>query len=285
MTTNTHVISGDFDMLLGEDKYLPWSSSRADTASACLYKFKQVYLDGTKEESPSLTLGGLAHEIIAELLREGEPSISKAEVFLGKLYPAYKAQDTNGEALREVQTMFPYMVSFTNKWVQFNKSRNIKKYRVEKPYGLTRTFTRASYTPNKIRETYFRGIIDLWSYDPVKQEFYIIDHKTNKSAASANKVKESKQLNLYVSMLASIYKVPWKRAYIGLNFLRKEKLVWNWVTPVEARYFTCLYLNTLNYLEMKLYDCDSSMVWPATKSFQCNWCSFRTTCQTYKAEV
>lgn len=285
MATNTHVISGDFDMLLGEAKYLPWSSSRADTANACLYKFKKVYLEGIKESSPALTLGGLAHEIIAELLKDKNPSVSKAELFLGNVYPLYKVADSQGAALAEVKTMFPYMVSFVDKWLTFCSNRNIKKFRVEHPYGWTRELTRASYNPSPIRETYFRGIIDLWAYDPVAKEIFIIDHKTNKSAASKNKVKESKQLNLYVSMISKIYNLEWTRAYIGLNFLRKNRIVWNSVTPVETAYFTQIYMNTLAYLETRLYECDNSTIWPANKSFQCSWCTFKDTCKTYLNEV
>ena len=33
------------------------------------------------------------------------------------------------------------------------------------------------------------------------------------------------------------------------------------------------------------YECENEMVWPATKSFKCSWCSFKETCQTYNAEV
>lgn len=285
-TASSHVISGNLDMLLGEEKYLPWSCSRMEVASSCLYKFNQVYLAGIKEESAALTLGGLSHEIIADLLKDGEPSEAKAEIFLTRHYPIYRDADANGEALATVRSFFPYMVEFCTKWNNFLNEKGIKKARVEHPYGLTRDLERASYNPNNpIRQTYLRGIIDLWAYDPETQYLYIVDHKTNKSIMSSNKVKEHIQLNLYIAMLARIYKLKWKKAFIGLNFLRKKKTVWATVEPHETAVFTDIFMNTLRYLEARLFDCENSLVWPAERSFKCSWCALKSTCLAFNSEV
>lgn len=285
ITASSHVISGDLNIGLGEAKYLPWSCSRVDTANTCLYKFKQVYLDGVREESDALTLGGLSHEIIAKLLADGKPSIDKAELFLAQVYPAYTNLDKNRAAYKEVRTFFQYMVNFVNNWKNFLKSHGIKKDRIEHPYGLTSNFKRASYIPQEFRETYIRGIIDLWAYDKNAKALYIVDHKTNKSSQSSKRVKESVQLNLYAGMLSTIYNLKWDRAYIALNFLRRKKIVWAIITPPENELFMQKYLNTLHYLENKLYDCDGSMIWPARLSFRCSWCTFKNTCQTYQNKV
>lgn len=279
---NAHVISGDLDILLGEAKYLPWSCSRMETAGTCLYKFHQVYLGGVKEHSPALTLGGLSHEVIAELLKVPEPSTTVAHIILTQAYRAFKALDQDGYAWEAVQGFIPYMVTFCKKWKKFCKDNNIDKYRIEHPYGLTEEMTRASYIPQPFRQTYFRGIIDLWGYDPVTQTLYVIDHKTNKSAMSPKKVKECIQLNLYVGMLSCIYKMPWKKAVIGLNFLRKNKVVWATVTPEENADFMDKFVNTLHYLESRLFTCESEMVWPTEKSFKCKWCAFRGDCVAFQ---
>lgn len=281
-TKNAHVISGDLDILLGEAKYLPWSCSRMETAGTCLYKFHQVYLGGVKEHSPALTLGGLSHEVIAELLKVPEPSTTVAHIILSQAYRAFKALDPDGYAWEAVQGFIPYMVTFCRKWKNFCKDNNITKYRIEHPYGLTDNLTRASYIPQSFRQTYFRGIIDLWGYDPVTQTIYVVDHKTNKSAVSQKKVKECIQLNLYVGMLSRIYKMPWKKAVIGLNFLRKNKVVWATVTPEENADFMDKFLNTLHYLESRLFTCESEMVWPTEKSFKCKWCAFRGECVAFQ---
>lgn len=280
-----HTVSSESDMLLGEEKYLPWSFSRMDVAGSCLYKFNRIYQEGIRESSPALTLGGLSHEIIAELLRDGSPSIEKAQMFLAKSYPMYASLDTDGAAKTEVQDLFPYMVTFVKNWKDFLAEREINKDRVEIPYAITRDHKRASFVPNSVHSPYLRGIIDLWAWDPKTKTIYIVDHKTNKSSQSATKVKEHKQLNIYIWMLARIYKLDWKRAVIGLNFLRRGKVVWATVFPYEHKEFVDKFFNTLKYLEFRLYECENEMIWPATKSFKCSWCSFKETCQTYNAEV
>ena len=280
-----HTVSCESDMLLGEDKYLPWSFSRMDVAGSCLYKFYNIYHEGVKESSPALTLGSLTHEVMAELLRDGAPSVEKAQIFLVKAYTAYAELDSNGAAWLEAANMLPYMVDFTTKWKTMLKSKGIIKDRVEIPYALNADKKRASFVPNCNNQPYLRGIVDLWAWDKETKTLYIVDHKTNKSTQSSNKVKEHMQLNLYIGMLASIYNLDWKRAIVGLNFLRKGKIVWATIYPHEHGEFMDKFFNTLKYLEFKLYECESNMIWPATKSFKCSWCSFRDTCQTYNAEV
>lgn len=280
-----HTVSSESDMLMGEDKYLPWSFSRMDVAGSCLYKFNKIYQEGIREFSPALTLGGLSHEIIAELLKDGVPSLEKANLFLATTYPMYSEQDTDNAAKVEVQKLLPYMVDFVNTWKAFLASKGIKKDRVEIPYAITRDHKRASFVSNCVNSPYLRGIIDLWAWDSKTKTIYIIDHKTNKSSQSSNKVKEHKQLNIYIWMLAKIYKLDWKKAVVGLNFLRRGKVVWATIYPHEHTEFVDKFFNTLKYLEFKLYECENEMIWPAVKSFKCSWCSFKDTCQTYNAEV
>lgn len=279
---NAHVISGDLNMLLGEAKYLPWSCSRMEVAGTCMHKFHQIYLGGVKEASPALTLGGLSHEVIANILPVKGCTLQIAQIALTQAYAVFKAQDPDGYAWETVQSLLPYMVKFTNNWQEFCAKNNIKKFRVEHPYGLTDQLTRAAYMSTPFRQTYFRGIIDLWGYDPVTKTLYIVDHKTNKSAMSSKKVKECIQLNIYIGMLARIYKIPWKKAVIGLNFLRKGKVVWATVTPEENEHFMDKFINTLHYLESRLFTCENEMIWPTEKSFKCKWCAFRGDCIAFQ---
>ena len=278
----SHVISGDLNMLLGEANYLPWSCSRMDVAGSCLHKFNKIYLQGVRESSHALTLGGLSHEVIAQLLSIPNPTEEDAREILVQAYKSFKEQDIDGYAWEAVQSFLAYMLEFTHKWQRFLLENNIKKDRIERPYGLTNELTRAAYMSTPFRQTYFRGIIDLWAYDPHTQTLYIIDHKTNKSAMSSKKVKECIQLNIYIGLLSKIYKMPWKKAVIGLNFLRKNKVVWATVTPEENKDFMDRFLNTLHYLESRLYTCESEMVWPAERSFKCTWCAFRGECEVFQ---
>lgn len=272
-------------MLLGEAKYLPWSCSRVDTAKTCLYKFHKVYLEGIKEKSLALSLGSMSHEIIALLLKDHDPSLTKAQMYMSQTRPIYETHENFPEVCKEVEELLPYMVTFVSKWKEFMNKKGIKKDRVENAYGITRELTRTSYTGYPRGDVYLRGVIDLWTYDPVTKTLYIVDHKTNKSILSKARVKESVQLNLYVAMLSIIFKMPWEKAVIGLNFLRKGKIVWAQVTPQETIDFMQIYLNSLNHLENNLYECDNSMIWPANASYKCAWCSFRNTCETFMSKV
>lgn len=280
-----HVISGDLDMLLGEAKYLPWSASRVDTACSCLYKFHKVYMEGYKEESPALTLGSLTHEVIAKAITDGEPSLLKIQSWLSQSYELYRDKDPTGTVLAEVEGFIPYIMEFVTKWKAFLAQEEILEDHVEQPYGLTQRCGKAPHIPDGTNSTYFRGIVDLWAYDPVKHILYIVDHKTNKSALSKQRVKEHPQLNLYTIMLTSIFQLPWVKAVVGLNFIRKEKIVWSTIYPKEAEEFRDKYWNTMKYLEFKLWEAESDMVWPATRSFKCNWCTFKDTCNSYKNKV
>lgn len=276
---NIHIVDTELDSTLGEDKYLPWSCSRVDTALTCLHKFKRVYLEGEKESSNSLVLGSLTHEIMADLLQHKKPDAAVFFDLLDKYYPTFLDKDPTGIIKDELSSFMEYMVGFVKRWHKFLDAHGITKFKTEHKYGVTRLFKRSSFIPIGNRETFIRSAIDLWAYDKNTQSLYIIDHKTNKSASSSQKVKENIQLNLYAVMLKAIYKMPVKQTYIALNFVRRKKIVWAKLTPYEVWYFMMMYNNTLRHLENKLYDCDSSLVWPATPSYKCQWCTFKDSCQ------
>lgn len=273
-----HTVDTGLDSTLGEDKYLPWSCSRVETALTCLHKFKIVYLDGEKESTNSLVLGSLTHLIMADLLHLPEPDFSTFEDLVSKYYPKFSVKDPKGIIKDELLSFGYYMLDFAYKWQNFLTDHGITKFRTERQYGVTRLFGRSSFTPIGTRETFLRSAIDLWAYDKNTQTLYVVDHKTNKSASSSHKVKENIQLNLYAVMLQAIYKMPVKQTYIALNFIRRKKIVWAKLTPYEVWHFMMLYNNTLRYLENKLYECDSSLVWPATPSYKCQWCTFKDSC-------
>lgn len=270
----------DVDGILNKRSYLPWSSSRIDTAETCMYKFSNIYLKGVKESSKSLTTGSLSHEIIAELLKSSrEPSIEFAEELLGLFLPKFKENCDVNEAVDDVRAMFPYMCSFVRSWKAFLKEHNIKKDRVEKLYSINENLKRASNA--SCAKPYFRGVIDLWCYDEETKTLYVIDHKTNKAALSANKVREHQQLNLYVAMLTFVYGIKWEHAIIGLNFLRKGKLVQVEVTKEDIKYFMIDFLNRLRYLEQSLRVSCLNGEWEPEPSFKCKWCSFKNECPAF----
>lgn len=267
-----------FGLLLGNEKHLPWSHSKAEVAKTCMYKFSRVYLDGERESSPSLLLGSFAHETLETLLRAPEaPTVENATDILLQIKNNYVEEGDKEQAYYEVIPMLPYIVDFVIKWKNFIKDKNIKHWRVESAFGLTEDRHRATYEPGPYR-TYIRGRIDLWAYDAQTKTLYVIDHKTNKNAESPKKVKENLQLNLYITFLSNVYKLEWKEAYYGLNFLRRKKIVWARTTPEENANFTDMYFNTLRVLEERILDCELDNYWPPEESYKCGMCSFKGDC-------
>lgn len=277
-----HNIDGDLDTFLGERKYLPWSTSRVDTAG-CMKKFFNVYLTGTKESSLSLTLGSLSHEVIASLLKDGSPTIDKAKEFMTQALPLYRNEFTDFAA-DQLYSFLPYMVDFTERCMNFGAKNNIK-WRIERQYGLKENMTRAHYKPMSTGETFIRGIVDLWGYDAKSKTLYVIDHKTNKAALSQKAVAEHHQLLFYVAMLTLYFKLDWNTCYIALNFIRKEKIVWAKVTKATVREFMHEFIHYLYHLEEKICVCDIERVWPEEPSFTCSWCAFKDKCPGVEHEV
>lgn len=271
-------------LMLGEEGHLPWSHSKAETAKTCMWKFAKIYIDGERENSPSLLLGSFAHETLEALLRDSEaPTEEKALDYLTTIKDNYNGVGDKEEAFNVVVGLIPYIVEFTERWKDFINNKNIKHWKIESDFGLTEEMKRAQYEPG-IYRTYLRGRVDLWAYDPVEKILYVIDHKTNKNIDSPKKVKENMQLNLYVSFITKTYNLKWGKAYFGLNFLRKNKIVWSSTTPKENSYFTQVYYNTLHTLEKRLLGCELDGYYPPEESYKCGMCSFKSVCPKNKVE-
>lgn len=265
-------------LMLGEEGHLPWSHSKAETAKTCMYKFAKIYIDGEREQSPSLLLGSFAHETMEALLRDEQaPTIDLATNYLTNIKNAYTGEGNKEESFLAVKEILPYIVEFVEYWKGFLTEKNIKHWKIESSYGLTEDMGRAQYEPG-IYRTYLRGRVDLWAYDPVEQILYVIDHKTNKNIDSPKKVKDNMQLNLYVAFISHTYKLPWKEARFGLNFLRKKKIVWSSTTKEENEYFLQKYFNTLHLLEKRILRCEMDGYYPPEDSFKCVMCSFKEKC-------
>jgi hypothetical protein len=170
--------------------------------------------------------------------------------------------------------MVPHMAGFVTKWKNVEKDHKVKPT-VEQKYALDKNL---NPVPFMSRNVYFRGVVDLWAHSTFSNKMIVIDHKTNKSVSSSNKVKESAQLGMYVWMLTKIHGFTWERAHIALNFLRHGKLVWAGLTPEEAREKAENYMNLLGVLEEKVGQCEADKKWPAESNFMCNWCQFKDQC-------
>ena len=265
------------NVIAGERYYLPWSCSRMETACTCLFKFYNIYYNNNRETSQPLVLGSISHAIIATLLRNKITDLATAgAVMAGELDKANP--QPNDEIIQEVRKMLPYMISFVASWNDLLTRKGIKKDRIEQPYGLTKEATRSTFYDTTGDNCYFRGIVDLWTYDSKEKVLYIVDHKTNAKALSKHQVKNYTQLRLYVAMLALIFHLDFKKAYIALNFLRKGKCTWAVITPNEAADFMASFYKLLEELEYRIFAAENSMVWEPTPSFRCSYCSFKDIC-------
>lgn len=246
-------------------KPISWSTSKADTANECMYKYKRVYVDKVPATGRALWLGSTIHDIQADEL------ISRNT----DLKTLVKRLDAKGHVDPEIYAMTEAMCNFTKKWVSYVEEHKLE-YSVEKKYAITREFKATEFLA---KDVFIRGVIDLWAYDEKAKRLIVVDHKTSKSALNVEGVKNHKQLNLYVWMLTKLYGLEWDRAQFALNFTRHDKLVWSGVSREEMEDFGVAYCKFLNDLEDRVNECLDTGVWPREPGFYCNWCSFKGECK------
>lgn len=248
-------------------KPISWSTSKADTANECLYKYKRVYMDKISATGRALWLGSAIHDIQAEELTSRNTDL---KVLVSKL-------DKKGHIDPEIYSMTEAMCNFTKKWLDYVDKNNVE-YTVEKKYAITRDLKATSFMA---KDVYIRGVIDLWAYDESNKRLIIVDHKTSKAALGVQGVKEHKQLNLYAWMLTKLHNLDWDRANIALNFTRHDKLVWSGLSREEVEDFGIAYCKFLSDLEDRVNECLETSLWPREPGFYCNWCSFKPECKGY----
>lgn len=248
-------------------KPISWSTSKADTANECLYKYKRVYQDKVPATGRALWLGSTIHDIQADELISRNTDVNAL----------VKRLDDKGHVDPEIYAMTRAITNFTTKWVNYITEHQLE-YTVEKRYAINREFKTTEFLA---KDVYIRGIIDLWAYDEKNKRLIIVDHKTSKSASNAQAVKEHKQLNLYIWMLTKMFNLDWERANVALNFTRHDKLVWAGVSREESEDFGIAYIKLLADLEDRVNECLETGVWPREPGFYCNWCSFKAECKNY----
>lgn len=250
-----------------------WSISKADTAMQCMFKYNQVYNKKIKLYGHALTLGVRMHDIAADAIEKG---VEDPVVIQKKLDATPMASDSSCGP--EIYAMVPHVAGFVTKWKKVEEDHLVKPT-IEQKYAIDRNLKPVSFMSKNV---YFRGVIDLWAHSTHSNKLIVIDHKTNKSVSSANKVRESHQLGMYVWMLTQIHGFDWERAHIALNFLRHGKLVWAGMSMEEARQRAENYMALLTELELKIGECQENNSWPAEKNYLCNWCQFKEGCPAHQ---
>lgn len=242
-----------------------WSTSKADTASQCMYKFMRVYGDGVKESSHALTLGSDFHEIMANELLTRNKDINTL----------VKRLDEKPGCDPEIYSWSDGIVDFTTKWTDFMETNGFEAT-IEQKYAMTRDFKKADFFGD---DAYIRGVFDLWGLDEKNNRLVVIDHKSSKSASSPAVVKTHNQLNLYVVMLTRLFNLKWDYAHIALHYIRHNKIVWAKLSHKEVDNFEARYLHFLSILEDRVVKAYETSNWERTPGFHCGWCSFKNECQ------
>lgn len=241
-----------------------WSTSKADTAAQCLYKYKRVYIDKVKEESHALTLGSVTHDVIAnELLSMN----TDENVLIEKL-------DDMGGVDPELYAMVPNINKFCVYWCNYVKEHDLEPT-IEQKYAMTRDCKRTGFLDS---DAYIRGVFDLWAFDERRRKLIVIDHKTSKALSSADAVKAHSQLNLYVYMLTKMNNLEWDTADIALHFVRHGKNVWAYITRKDMEEFGARYMHFLAILEERITKAYETNNWERCPGFHCKWCSFKGEC-------
>lgn len=303
-----------------DDKYKPnpnhvpiqWSTSRADTAECCKYKYYKVYICKDRLSTAALFLGSLVHDVLAKELDavdgiDGLTSDQRHELGedgLVKVANDFVVNNENNDdiytteyltkkiqkildkskAPDEAYTMLPNMVSFIKKYRDMRlgslKKEQPLSFRVENKYGITKEKTCTTFFA---KDVFIRLVVDMWAYDPISKKLIIMDHKTNKAAGNVEYVRTSEQLNLYAWALMNMFNLDVEFAEVALHFVRHGKIVWARLTKEDLDNFGVRYTKKLARLDHEIACCENGNEWPKNFSFHCNWCPYRVT--DCKAEV
>lgn len=251
----------------GKIKHLDvaWSTSRADTAEQCLFKYSSTYVHKIQvPQTHALAFGSAAHDIQAKILEAGLD-----------LKQAMDYMDSKKDLDPELYKLLPYMVTYGENQRKIESKYGVD-FKVENKYGLTKAHDSTTFFA---KDVYIRLVIDSWAYDNKTGKLFIVDHKTNKSASGPKAVKEHKQLNLYAWALMKMNNYDLKDAHIALNFLRHNKLVWAKLSRYEIENFGRQYLDYLSMLEDRVNEAYQQDYWPKERGFYCRWCNFRHICE------
>ena len=248
-----------------------WSTSRADCAMQCLYKYNKVYNEKIKESTHALEMGSSIHEIIADEIcsRNADPLILQDRL------------DSIGVEDPEIYAMVPNISGFVGWWNEKAAEEGLEPT-IEKQYAVDKDFNRVDFFD---KNAYIRGVFDMYAYDEAKKRLIVIDHKSSKSCLSKAKVKAHTQLNLYVAMLTKMFNLDWEIAEICLHYVRFGKQVWADVDKREMEIFAKKYVNLLHVLDDRLFVADATGSWPPSPGFYCGWCSFKNECPGARARA
>lgn len=302
------VMEGFDDSLKPNPNHVPiqWSTSRADTAECCKYKYYKVYICKDVQSTHALVLGSLVHDVLAieldaidgidklssEQKKElGEEGLTKLandfvlskeneEIMYTKeaLVKKIQAILDKKRAPEEAYTMLPNMVKFIQSY-RGMRLNSLKKnasldFKVENKYGITSDYKCTTFFA---KDVFIRLVVDMWAYDAESKKIVVIDHKTNKSAGNVDYVKNSEQLNLYCWALMHMFDLDVEVAEVALHFVRHGKIVWAKITKQELLDFGVRYQKKLHRLDHEISCCENSNEWPRNVSFHCNWCPYKVT--------
>jgi ATP-dependent exoDNAse (exonuclease V) beta subunit len=223
-----------------------------------------VYGDNVKEASHALSLGSEFHDVMADEIVSRNTDVDK---LIARL-------DDEGGHDPELYSWVPNIVDFNKRWSSLCAKGSLEAT-IEQKYAMTRDCKKTGFMS---KDAYIRGVFDLWALDEANKKLIVIDHKSSKSAISANAVKEHTQLNLYVYMLTRMFNLDWERAHIALHFVRHNKIVWAGVNQKEMEAFGKRYLHLLSILEDRTVKAYETGNWERTKGVHCRWCSFKGEC-------
>ena len=253
-----------------------WSKSKADTAEQCLFKYKKVYVDGIKEHSPALAFGNRMHTVAELALKQGltDPYLIKQAAV--KNDPFFTI---NAETRKAIDSIAAFVVAWKHFTIQQGEP---SEFQVEQRYALNHALEPVEFFAE---DGYIRGVFDMTAYFADKNLLVIADHKTNKQIAEmCDDLKNNKQLKLYAWILTKTF--PYMHGasiHVCLNFLRHSTRAWVEFTQAEVDTFGIEFQAYLADLEASVNQCIETGVWPAKPNRYCNWCSFRSNCDSESA--
>ena len=248
-----------------------YSHSRLSTFEQCRYKFKLKYIDKVEPEQQTIEafLGSRVHETLEKLYKDLlHRKENTVEDLIEYLHHRWRDQWNDSIIIVKKQYTKENYLQMAEKYIK-------DYYETYHPFQQERTISleqRVMIPLDESGDYKLQGVIDRLAER--KPGFYEIhDYKTNMHLPLPKYIQSDRQLALYAIGVKNQYPHV-KHVRLIWHFLAFNKEIDSTRTEEE--------LNQLKQETMSLIDIiESEEKYPASPSFLCEWCEFKTICKEW----
>jgi hypothetical protein len=243
-------------------RYAPWSTSKADVAKQCPYKFYLQYVKKTASGAIPNTFArvGKAVHTAMELILRGAPVAQGFKIGI-------ETQALVSDEIDTVKDMIPAAKKFISQYKGYCQQHGaIIPPHIEQKLGVDVNGNSVEFFNNA--KCFLRGVVDLAVQFRGKNDILIIDHKTG---AEKDIEKFSNQFAAYRLLLKAKYPTL-ESAYVGLNYLAADKVVLL-PTPFSLKDPVVLMNEVVQFLNDATTDSHDLNV--TRQGPLCDWCEYK----------